>query len=61
MGTAYRWKQMSDKELARFKKTVQSGLSWKIIAEIYGVSPATVIKWAKKFGIQKLNNSYGLR
>ena len=53
MVTAFRCRQMNDKELARFKKTVKSGLSWKVIAEIYGVSPPTIIGWAKKFGVYK--------
>ena len=44
---------MNNKELERFKKTVKSGLEWKVIAQIYGVSSTTVIGWAKKFGIEK--------
>ena len=53
MRTAFRWKQMNDKELARFKKMVASGYQWKVIGKVYGISAKTAADWAKKFGVYK--------
>ena len=53
--SGYRWKKFTKKDIERFKKAIKNGTDWKTIGRIYGVSPATVSSWAKKFGIEKPN------